>query len=191
MVKKIEKIMNTYREYKIFVNILFLMIFLFPFFANLYLYFLKDKIIYFVVFIFSGTLLGFTAQLYSKEIFIKKVITYILLFFYLDFFITFWLLVLAFGGEQGRFFLNLLETFPGKYLFFSISTKFTAISLIIYSIWLLIYIIFFPKNFFGKKVEKLMKYKKILWVGYLLILFYPAIHYFIFNSKNLLRQFLM
>lgn len=82
-----------------------------------------------------------------------------------------------------------MGVFPGKYLFYSITTKFTAISLIMYSAWLLIYI-FLPKDFFERKSKKLIKYEKILWGGYLLLLFYPAIHYLIFSSKDLLKQFM-
>lgn len=185
----IKILINTYKNYQSLINILLLMILVFPFFAHIYLYILKDKLVYFYVFIFCGILLGITSQVYSKEIFIKKVTTYIFSLLVLVFIITFLLIILAFGGKQGAFLLNLLDVFPGKYLFYSIATKFTAISLIIYSAWLLIYI-FLPKDFFERKSEKLIKYEKILWGGYLLLLFYPAIHYLIFSSKDLLKQFI-
>lgn len=189
MTKKLKTLINIYKKHLSLINILLLMIFIFPFFAHIYLYILKNKLVYFCVFIFCGILLGITSQVYSKEIFIKKVTTYIFSLFVLVFIITFLLVILAFGGKQGAFLLNLLDVFPGKYLFYSITTKFTAILLIIYSAWLLIYI-FLPNDFFERKLEKLIKYEKFLWGGHLLLLFYPAIHYFIFSSKDLLKQFM-
>ena len=181
------RIINTYLRYHKLILVLIITIISLPFVGHTYLHILKNKISYVCLFIFCGVLVSITAKLYNKKIFIRYMTIYIFTILCLDFLLTYVFLLLAFGGQEGASILKFLNLIPGEYLIYSLSTKYTAISSVIYSFWLLVYV-FVSEHFFNAvKIENPI-YIKLLFVGYLFILFYPALYFYFFNSKILLRQ---
>ena len=189
----IYKIINIYKQRPVLISILFFIILMIPQMAYINLHILKNKLSYLLLFLICGFLIMLTANLYQKEDFIKNIRNYIFIILTLDIVLTFIFIILAFGGKQGADYLNLLSLIPGEYFVYSISSKFTAVSAVFYSFWLLIYM-FLSEKFFRKDQiikNKIIMYKILIYTGYLLVLFYPALHYYFFNSNILLKQFMM
>lgn len=193
MKKQTNKIINIYKQHPVLIPLLFFIILITPQIAYINLHILKNKLSYLLLFLICGFLIRLTANLYKKEDFIKNIRNYIFIILTLDIVLTFIFIILALGGKQGTYYLNLLSLMPGEHFLYSISSKFTAVSAVFYSFWLLIYM-FLSEDFFRKKQiikNKIVMYKRLIYTGYLLVLFYPALHYYFFNSKILLKQFMM
>lgn len=144
---------------------------------------------YFLV--FYGIAIFLLTKIGTKKKVIDKLCSYIFIVSFFNVGITFVGIYLAFGSEAANetYLRKILNQIPYiiYVLFFTISTKFFAISLIILIGGTLL-LIFFPKSFFSKEDIYSNWFNKIIFGIFSITFMTPAFQYYVFNSKEFLRQ---
>lgn len=177
---------ETYKQNSFEIVLLFLIMILLPFFSYIYRYIFLDKLIYFILFLCCGALVFTIAILNRQKQFINISIISVLTLLILNFSLSLLFTILAFGGKQG----HLILSYVANSVILSLTTKYTAISIIFYSFWTLIFI-FVPKCLSSTLEKKtLIIVYCIIAVCFIIILFYPSIHTVLFDSDHLLKQFM-
>lgn len=144
---------------------------------------------YFLV--FYGIAIFLLTRIGTKKKVIDKLCSYIFIVSFFNVGIAFIGIYLAFGSEaaNGAYLREILNQIPYMIyvLFFTVSTKFFAISLIILIGGTLL-LIFFPKSFFSKEDIYSNWFNKIIFGIFSITFITPAFQYYVFNSKEFLRQ---
>lgn len=154
--------------------------------SNTYSMIWENRTTYFPLFLFNGIQVFLMAILNVFEVFKKFLFYFIIKTIFLYIFAFLIVINLAYGGLSKLILFELLDKTFLIFLLASLSTKFVSIAILFYSIWMCFFL-FIPKHFYANSQKKTVLNKWILPVSFYVVLFYPAIYYYVFGSKILLR----
>lgn len=146
----------------------------------------ENKTIYFSLFLFNGIQVFFMVMLNVYEVFKKFLFSFIIKTIFLSIFAFFIVINLAYGGLNKLSLFEFLDKISLNLFLASLSTKFVSIAILFYSFWMCFFL-FIPKRFYANSQKTTLFNKWILPVSFYAVLFYPVFHYYVFDSKILLR----
>lgn len=173
---------DIYLQFFWLINGILILIYLLLFWHKMYLYIWNYKKEYFPIFIFCGLQVSFMAVLNSRFNFIKFLFFYLVKVSSFVFIFSVILIYLVFNRCVGSFMQFLIAKVPVDLFLSCLTSKFIAILLLFYSIWM-IFFLFFPKKFYANSEKRTVLNSWILPISFYLILFYPAFHYYVTGSK--------